>query len=112
MICYLNRDRPIICPKSCRDSPEPVWLNQGEVAGGGFTLGVNARDIRLMDIWIALEGTFETSICPYRENGCKLSTCLFGTVGKDASELIRKYFNETTVQFIGKLLEENIDQQL
>jgi len=80
--------------------------------GGGFTLGVNARDIRLMDIWIALEGTFETSICPYRENGCKLSTCLFGTVGKDASELIRKYFNETTVQFIGKLLEENIDQQL
>jgi len=74
--------------------------------GGGFTLGVNSSDIRLMDIWIALEGTFETSICPYSGNGCALKTCLFGTIGKDASEIIRKYYIETTVEDIGKLLEK------
>ncbi len=72
--------------------------------GGGFMLGVNASDIRLMDIWIALEGTFETSICPYMGNGCTQPICLFGTIGKDASQLIRDYFTDTTVEDIGKLL--------
>ncbi len=72
--------------------------------GGGFTLGVNASDIRLMDVWIALEGTFESCICPYAENGCTLSECLFSSIGKDASDLIRTYFNETTVEDIGKLV--------
>ncbi|MCK5115624.1 MAG: Rrf2 family transcriptional regulator [Candidatus Aegiribacteria sp.] len=74
--------------------------------GGGFTLGVNASDVRLMDIWIALEGTFETSMCPYLDNGCTLSVCIFGTIGKDASQLIRNYFTDTTVEDIGKLLEK------
>ncbi len=73
--------------------------------GGGFSLGVNAADIRLMDIWIALEGTFETSICPYMGNGCAQPICLFGTIGKDASQLIRNYFANTTVEDLGKLLE-------
>jgi len=72
--------------------------------GGGFTLGVKASDIRLMDIWIALEGTFETSICPYLGNGCAQPICLFGTIGKDAAQLIREYFTNTTVEDIGKLL--------
>ncbi|RKZ10074.1 Rrf2 family transcriptional regulator [Candidatus Fermentibacteria bacterium] len=74
--------------------------------GGGFTLGVNASDIRLMDIWIALEGTFETSLCPYLGSGCTIPVCLFGTIGKDASQLIRDYFTNTTVEDIGKLLKK------
>lgn len=74
--------------------------------GGGFTLGVNASDIRLMDIWIALEGTFETRLCPYAGSGCTLPVCLFGTIGKDASKLIRDYLSNTTVEDIGKLLEK------
>ena len=72
--------------------------------GGGFTLGVNAADIRLMDLWIALEGTFETTICPYTGNGCSLPDCLFGSIGQDASELIRDYFTNTTVADTGRLL--------
>ena len=72
--------------------------------GAGLTLGVKASDIRLMDIWIALEGTFETSLCPYLGNGCTIPVCLFGTIVKDASQLIRNYFTHTTVEDIGKLL--------
>ena len=78
--------------------------------GGGFTLGVNASDIRLMDIWIALEGTFETIICPYMGNGCTLPVCLFSSIGKDAAQLIRDYFTDTTVEYIGKLLEKGQTQ--
>ena len=71
---------------------------------GGFAMGVNPSDIRLMDIWIALEGTFETAICPYTGNGCSLPNCLFGSIGFDASELIREYFTNTTVADIGSLI--------
>jgi Rrf2 family transcriptional regulator, nitric oxide-sensitive transcriptional repressor len=73
--------------------------------GGGFTLGVNPCDIRLMDIWIALEGTFETSICSYAGNSCALPGCVFGSIGKEASDVFRKYFERTTVEDIGKLLK-------
>lgn len=71
---------------------------------GGFMLCVNPSDIRLMDVWIALEGTFESTICPYTGNGCSLPNCLFGSIGLDASELIREYFTNTTVADIGSLL--------
>lgn len=71
---------------------------------GGFKLGVNPSDIRLMDIWIALEGTFETTVCPYTGNGCSLHDCLFGSIVPDASKLIRRYFINTTVADIGSLI--------
>ncbi len=73
--------------------------------GGGFSLAVHPSDIRLMDVWIALEGTFVTSICPFMWHGCKLPTCLFGTVIEDASNLVRKYFTDHTVADLGRLFE-------
>lgn len=73
--------------------------------GGGFSLVVHPSDIRLMDIWIALEGTFVTSICPFMGQGCELPSCLFGTVVEDASNLIRKYFTDHTVADLGRLFE-------
>ncbi|MCK4505170.1 MAG: Rrf2 family transcriptional regulator [Candidatus Aegiribacteria sp.] len=73
--------------------------------GGGFSLAVHPSDIRLMDVWIALEGTFESGICPFAGQGCELSSCLFGTVAEDASNLIRKYFSDHTVADLGRLFE-------
>lgn len=69
--------------------------------GGGFALAVNPADIRLMDVWIVLEGTFENSICPYAGNGCSLPVCLFGSLGQEASEMVRDYLTETTVKDLG-----------
>ncbi|MBD3278876.1 MAG: Rrf2 family transcriptional regulator [Candidatus Aegiribacteria sp.] len=69
--------------------------------GGGFTLAVNPADIRLMDVWIVLEGTFENTICPYAGNGCSLSICLFGSLGQKASGIVRDYLTETTVEDLG-----------
>ena len=73
--------------------------------GGGFSLAVHPSDIRLMDVWIALEGTFESGICPFTGQGCELPSCLFGTVIEDASNLIRKYFTDHTVADLGRLFK-------
>ena len=65
--------------------------------GGGFSLAVSPAYIRLMDVWIALEGPFVIGICPYSWQGCELPSCLFGTVIEDASNIFRKYFTDHTV---------------
>lgn len=64
---------------------------------GGFSLAVDPADIRLMDIWIALEGTFQSSTCPFAGRGCSMSSCVFGSVASDASGIIGDYFSRTTV---------------
>ncbi len=64
---------------------------------GGFCLAVHPSDIRLMDIWIAFEGIFETAVCPYTLNGCESSCCLFGPTMQDASNLMKEYFVSKTV---------------
>lgn len=73
--------------------------------GGGFTLAVEPSDIRLMDIWIALEGTYQASICPFAGRGCTLETCLFGTIAADASRIIADYLTATTVEDLGRMIE-------
>lgn len=73
--------------------------------GGGFSIAVHPSDIRLMDVWIALEGTFVTSVCPHTWQGCVLSSCLFGTALQDASNLLKKYFTDNTVADLARLFE-------
>jgi Rrf2 family transcriptional regulator, nitric oxide-sensitive transcriptional repressor len=74
--------------------------------GGGFTLAVDPGDIRLMDVWIALEGTFQSGSCPYMDRGCPLPRCIFGTVFDEASATFRDYFTRTTIADLGSLLGE------
>ncbi|OPL19485.1 MAG: hypothetical protein AVO35_10740 [Candidatus Aegiribacteria sp. MLS_C] len=74
---------------------------------GGFLLAVDPSDIRLMDVWIALEGTFQSAVCPFAGRGCSMRECVFGTVASDAAHLIGDYFSRTTVAdlaglFMGK----------
>ena len=78
--------------------------------GGGFNLAVHPSDIRLMDVWVALEGPFLTGICPYSWQGCELPSCLFGTVIEDASNIVRKYFTDHTVADLGKLFEGELNE--
>jgi Rrf2 family protein len=65
--------------------------------GGGFSLNADPGDIRLMDVWIALEGTFQSGMCPLDGKGCPLSRCIFGTVSSDAARLVADYFRRTTL---------------
>jgi Rrf2 family protein len=73
---------------------------------GGFSLDVDPADIRLMDVWIALEGTFQSSICPFAGRGCALNRCIFGTMASDAAAVIADYFSRTTVADLGELMRK------
>ena len=77
--------------------------------GGGFFLKVDPRDIRLMDIWIVMEGSFGSGTCPYRCGGCALSSCIFGSMVEDALIPIREYLESTTVADLGKLLKDSAE---
>lgn len=78
---------------------------------GGFTIAVRASDIRLIDVWITLEGSFITSSCPLAGNGCSLSSCVFGTVQEEAALLIRDYFTKRTVADIGDSFREEKENE-
>jgi len=72
--------------------------------GGGFFMRVDPRDIRLMDVWVIMEGSFGSGSCPYRCSGCALSSCLFGSMVEEALQPVREYLENTTVADLGGML--------
>jgi len=74
---------------------------------GGFHLAARPSDIRLMDLWTALEGTFESGACPLNGGACGLPSCVFGTAMQDAAAVIRKYFSEHSLADLGPLFSTN-----
>ncbi len=75
---------------------------------GGFRMALRASDIRLIDVWIALEGSFLTNSCTLCGNGCPLPSCVFGTVQEEASGMIREYFTRRTVADLGELFRKEM----
>ena len=75
--------------------------------GGGFILSVDPADIRLMDVWIAMEGNFQSGICPFAGKDCPMRQCIFGNVSSDASGLIADYFRGTTVADLADLFQKD-----
>ena len=73
---------------------------------GGFRLNVSPGDVRLMDVWIALEGTFQSGACPLAGRSCPLRQCIFGTVSSDAAGLIADYFRRTTLADLAGLFRK------
>ncbi|MBN2608074.1 MAG: Rrf2 family transcriptional regulator [Candidatus Fermentibacteraceae bacterium] len=75
--------------------------------GGGFTLAVSPGDIRLMDVWIALEGTFQSGICPLKGKVCPLRKCIFGSMASDAAGIVSDYLRSTTVADLAGLFSRS-----
>ena len=73
---------------------------------GGFTMAMKPSDIRLMDLWIALEGPFESNSCPLSGGSCGLSACVFGTAVEDAAEVIRTHLSGRTLDDIVPIFQE------
>jgi len=68
-------------------------------AGGGYTLGKNATEIRLSEILQALEGTCSLVECVEDDSFCeKTKTCGTHEIWKGATQLLKDYFNNLTLQ--------------
>ncbi len=66
-------------------------------ARGGFRLARPAREITLLDIWVALEGAAEHTSCPLHEDGCPIGSCVFGNLIEESNARIARYFADTTL---------------
>lgn len=78
-----------------------VKSNRGP--GGGFVLGEKPSKIRLLDIYIAIEGSFPHSNCLFEKKVCGKRSCFLGDFLRNINAECSDYFKNTTV---GDLLKE------
>jgi Rrf2 family protein len=68
-------------------------------AGGGYTLSRPPSQITVCDILKALEGSCALVDCIEDEGYCdRLSTCASFEIWKEASNILKKYFESVTLQ--------------
>lgn len=76
-------------------------------AGGGYTLARKPEDIRLSEILHALEGSCCLVECVEDESFCEqLETCSTFEIWKNATELLKVYFDGITLKDIVAMAEK------
>ena len=56
---------------------------------GGFVLARSAREIRMLDIYEAIEGRLADSTCLFREAKCEPGACIFGGMLSQINRIVR-----------------------
>jgi Rrf2 family protein len=70
-------------------------------AGGGYTLARKPSEINLCEILKALEGTCALVDCIEDKDFCdRLPTCAAYEIWKEASQLLKSYFEKVTLQYV------------
>ena len=64
---------------------------------GGFKLTRNPADIKLMEIYEAIEGRFNYQNCLLGKSVCKSNKCVLGELSKRINKDVFDYFMNTTV---------------
>lgn len=73
-------------------------------AGGGYILGKDPSNIKLREILLALEGVCCLVECVDDEDYCdKIKKCATYDIWKNASSLLKDYFEKTTLQDLVEL---------
>jgi Rrf2 family protein len=76
-------------------------------AGGGYTLGKNPSEINLCKILEVLEGTCALVDCLEDPGSCdRVGECAAQVVWKEASDLLKNYFENKTLQDLVDIAEE------
>lgn len=68
---------------------------------GGYVLNRDPSDIRLLDIYEAVEGPLIDTECLFQEEKCRFDTnnCLFEALLADVNRKVRSYFQYTLSEF-------------
>ncbi|OGV39705.1 MAG: hypothetical protein A2020_08755 [Lentisphaerae bacterium GWF2_45_14] len=72
-----------------------VKSNRGP--GGGFVLADKPSKIKLVDIYLAIEGSFPHSNCLFEKKICGKSECFLGGFLKKINTECSDYFKNTTI---------------
>ncbi len=68
---------------------------------GGYSLALAPENIRLMEIYEALEGPFSYSDCLLSERICSGESCIMGDLLRAVNKRIEEYFNGTRLSDLG-----------
>lgn len=80
-------------------------------AGGGYILARHPSDIKLREILLALEGSCCLVECVDDEDYCdKINECATYEIWKNASSLLKDYFENTTLQDLVKIANKKTPQ--
>ena len=76
-------------------------------AGGGYTLARKPSEISLCDILKALEGSCALVDCVDDKDFCdRLPTCAAHEIWKEASQILKNYFEKVTLQYLLDICEK------
>jgi Rrf2 family protein len=77
---------------------------------GGFSLTRHPEDIKLIDVYSAIEGTPEAAGCAVAVPGCDGQSCILGRVMVDANRMLIDHLSRTSLDAIGKVfLDGRVD---
>lgn len=74
------------------------YLKSVRGPSGGFVLNVNPAEVRLLDIYEAIEGKIESHECPLDKQICPFNKCLMGGMVKDVTNQFVDYFGKQTLE--------------
>ncbi|MGQ1889962.1 RrF2 family transcriptional regulator [Thermophagus sp. OGC60D27] len=73
-----------------------VSSNRGP--SGGFVLKKEPGEIKLLDIYEAIEGPLNVQTCPMNRDHCPFGKCLMGDLSPSVSKQIKDYLEGHTLQ--------------
>ncbi len=78
-------------------------------AGGGYTLARKPSEITLCSILEALEGSCALVDCVEDKEIChRLPTCAAHVIWKEASEILKNYFDKVTLEYVLDICEKKL----
>jgi len=76
-------------------------------AGGGYTLARKPSEIKICEILEALEGSCGLVDCVDDKDFCdRLPTCAAHEIWKEASQILKSYFERVTLQYMLEICEK------
>ncbi len=80
-------------------------------AGGGYTLARKPSEISMCSILEALEGSCVLVDCVEDKELChRLPTCAAYEIWKEASDILKNYFDKVTLQYVLDICERKLPQ--
>jgi Rrf2 family protein len=73
------------------------YLLSNRGPSGGFQLGVDPKDVTLLQIYESIEGQVKVVECPHDKPICPFGKCILGTVVLQMSQLFKDHLEKHTL---------------
>jgi len=74
------------------------FLKSNRGPSGGFALKKTPKEISLLEIYEAIEGTLDVSGCPLNKSACPFKKCMMEDMVKNISKEFRDYLKNKTLK--------------